>query len=251
MPHGGRIEIATRNVTVDAAVAGVNPGVSAGPHVRISVSDTGTGIPAGIIEKIFDPFFTTKAAGKGTGLGLSMVAGIMKSHGGFVQVESEAGRGATFHLYFPAIPEPPPATPRVERAAPSVGAGEAILLIDDEPIVRDTLELVLKRGGYRVIAAGDGGAGIEAFMQHRDQISLLITDMMLPDQIGTEVVKKIRKERPALPIIAISGMMASGDFDELLHLDPPVNCISKPVSPSTLMVAVRRGLNATATVAAR
>ena len=251
MPHGGRIEIATRNVAVDSALAGVNPGVSPGPHVRISVSDTGTGIPAGIIEKIFDPFFTTKAAGKGTGLGLSMVAGIMKSHGGFVQVESEAGRGATFHLFFPATPEPAAAPPRVPQALPAAGSGEAILLIDDEPIVRDTLELVLKRSGYRVVAAGDGGSGIDAFLKHRDEISLLITDMMLPDLIGTEVVKTIRKERPTLPIIAISGMMSSGNFDELLHLDPPVNCLSKPVSPATLMVAVRRGLAAHAAVPAR
>ncbi len=242
MPHGGRITIATRNTTVDAALAGVNPGASAGPCVRISVIDNGSGIPPAILEKIFDPFFTTKAAGKGTGLGLSMVAGILKNHGGFVQVESDSGRGTTFHLFFPAVAEVPPAIVREDRPAPAKGRGEAILLIDDEPVVRDTLQLLLQRAGYRVFPAEDGGTGIAAFTQHEKEISLVITDMMLPDQIGTQVVKTLRSRRPSLPIIAISGMMASGQFDELLHLHPRVDCLAKPLSPSVLLAAVRRGV---------
>jgi PAS domain S-box-containing protein len=250
MPHGGRIEIVPQNVSVDVALANANPGTRPGPFVRISVNDTGTGIPPAIIEKIFDPFFTTKAAGKGTGLGLSMVAGILKSHGGFVQVESEPGRGSKFHLFFPAFPEP---TPLAVRDNPTNqvrrGEGEGILLIDDEPVVRETLQLLLQRGGYRVIPAVDGTSGIEAFDQHRSEISLVITDMMLPDQFGTMVVKALRQRDPALPIIAISGMMASGDFDDLLRLKPAVECLAKPLSPSTLLAAVRRGLSATTTAA--
>ena len=242
MPHGGRIEIVATNVTVDAALANVNPGAKPGPYVRISVIDSGTGIPAAILDKIFDPFFTTKAAGKGTGLGLSMVAGILKSHGGFVQVESEPGRGATFHLYFPAVPEPVPAIIREDPPAAARGAGEAILLIDDEPIVRDTLQLLLQRAGYRVFAADDGNSGIAEFDRRQAEIALVITDMMLPDQVGTEVVKTLRQRRATLPVIAISGMMSSGNFDELLHMQPAIECLSKPLSPAALLGAVRKKL---------
>ena len=241
MPQGGRIEIQTQNLTVDSAVANVNPGTRPGPFVRISVNDNGLGIAPSILDKIFDPFFTTKAAGKGTGLGLSMVAGILKSHGGFVQVESEAGRGSSFHLFFPAFPEPAPAV-REETPAPARGEGEGILLIDDEPVVRDTLQLLLQRAGYRVFPAGDGRSGIGEFDQRKDDISLVITDMMLPDQIGTQVVRSLRQRDATIPIIAISGMMGSGDFDELLQLKPPVECLAKPLSPANLLSAVRRGL---------
>jgi PAS domain S-box-containing protein len=241
MPQGGKISVVTRNITVDSALAGVNPGTEPGPFVRISVIDNGMGISPAIIDKIFDPFYTTKAAGKGTGLGLSMVAGILKSHGGFVQVESDAGRGSTFHLFFPAVPDPAP-TVRAEAPALGGGEGEGILLIDDEPVVRDTLQLLLQRAGYRVFPAGDGGAGVREFDRRKDEISLVITDMMLPDQVGTQVVKSLRQRRSDLPIIAISGMMGSGNFDELLYLNPPVICLAKPLSPSALLGAVRREL---------
>jgi PAS domain S-box-containing protein len=243
MPQGGKIEVVTQNVTVDDALASVNPGVRSGPFVRISVIDTGTGIPLGIIDKIFDPFFTTKAAGKGTGLGLSMVTGIMKSHGGFVQVDSEPGRGSRFHLYFPAFPDPVPAV-HDDTPAPARGEGESILLIDDEPVVRDTLQLLLQRAGYRVIPAGNAESGLKEFDERIDEIALVITDMMLPDEVGTKVVKALRRRSATIPIIAISGMMGSGHFDELLHVQPTVECLAKPLAPSVLLAAVRKGLAA-------
>lgn len=120
--------------------------------------------------------------------------------------------------------------------------GEGILLIDDEPVVRDTLQLLLLRAGYRVFPAGDGGSGVAEFDRRHEDVALVITDMMLPDQIGIEVVKTLRGRRANLPVIAISGMMASGAFEELLHLDPPVECLGKPLSPAVLFSAVRRGL---------
>jgi two-component system cell cycle sensor histidine kinase/response regulator CckA len=245
MPRGGGIEIVAKNFTVDAAFARLNPGLQPGPHVSIAVADTGSGIPAAILHKIFDPFFTTKQAGKGTGLGLSMVTGIMKSHGGIVQVESEEGRGTTFTLYFPARPEmPAPAAVTPAAAGQARGAGEGILLIDDEPMVLETLKLVLQSAGYRVFPATDGASGIAEFERHNGEIALVITDMMLPDQIGTQVVKALRTRRARLPVIAISGMMASGQFDELLYLNPPVNCMGKPLKPAALLSAVRNGLAA-------
>ncbi len=243
MPQGGEIEISAQNVALDAARARLNPGLQPGPHVCIAVHDTGSGIPAAIQGKIFDPFFTTKVAGKGTGLGLSMVAGIMKSHGGLVQVESEDGRGTTFTLFFPASPEVPAAAGIPPPAArPERGAGECILLVDDEPAVREMLQLVLERAGYRVIPADDGATGIAEFDRHRGEVALVITDMMLPDQIGTQVVKTLRRAQPELPVIAISGMMASGHFDELLYLNPRITCLTKPLTPAALLAAVRAGL---------
>jgi len=242
MPRGGRIEIAAKNVAVDKDLARLNPSAQPGPFLRISVRDDGTGIPAPIIDKIFDPFFTTKPSGKGTGLGLSMVAGILKSHQGFVQVESEEGRGTTFHLYFPALPEIPTVVVRKDHPPASRGQGETILLIDDEPVVRDVLQLLLQRAGYRVFAAVDGGSGIAEFERHRDEISLAISDMMLPDQSGLKVVRQLRDRSPMLPVIAISGMMASGAFDELLELEPQVECLAKPLSPAVLLGAVKRAL---------
>lgn len=243
LPTGGKILVVVTNVDVSAALAHANPGAEPGPYVRISLSDTGLGIPADIIDHIFDPFFTTKVAGKGTGLGLSMVAGILKNHGGFVQVESEVGKGTTFHLYYPAIVEV--RSPIAPDPAPAArGEGEAILLIDDEPVVRDTLQLLLQRAGYRIIPAADGRSGLAEFERHHTEIALVITDMMLPDQIGTEVVRALRERKPNVPVIAISGMMGSGHFDSLLQIQPRVECLAKPLMPATLLSAVRRAIPA-------
>jgi CheY-like chemotaxis protein len=242
MPAGGSLEIATKKVSVDLALARANPGVQPGPYVRISVTDSGMGIPLSIQEKIFDPFFTTKASGKGTGLGLSTVAGIMKSHGGFVEVESEEGRGATFHLFFPALAPEPPGAGRDHPLTKVQGGGETILLIDDEPMVRDTLKLLLQRASYRVIAAEDGAVGLAEFERHHEAIALVISDMMLPGMSGMDVIKELRRRAPKLPAIAISGMMASGAYDDLLRLQPRVQCLAKPLAPSVLFAAVRGAL---------
>jgi len=247
LPQGGRVEISTHHADVNATLAQANPGVKPGPFVRLSVADNGPGIPSAILDKIFDPFFTTKPVGKGTGPGLSVVAGIMRGHGGFVHVESEPGRGATFHLFFPAQAPLAPAVVRDDAVAQAArGAGEGILLIDDEPIVRDTLQLLLQREGYRVFPAGDADGGVGEFSRRENEIALVITDMMLPDRSGLEMVRTLRGRHATLPIIAISGMMASGAFDELLHLQPPVECLAKPLSPRELLRAVRRRLPAPA-----
>jgi CheY-like chemotaxis protein len=200
------------------------------------------GIPAAILERIFDPFFTTKAAGKGTGLGLSMVAGIVKSHGGFVQVESEVGKGSTFHLYFPALPEAPPALILALPPQPARGNGETILLIDDDPVVRTTLGMLLESAGYALLAAEDCASGLAVFERERARIKLVITDMMLPDGSGMELVGAMRGLEPMQPVIAISGLMATGEFDALLRLQPAVACLSKPMTAAELLGAVGRAL---------
>ncbi len=243
LPTGGRIEIVARNVTLDAAASRAHPGVQPGRFLQLSVVDTGVGIAPGILDNIFDPFFTTKASGKGTGLGLSMVAGIMKSHGGFVQVESEAGKGATFTLSFPALAAPPPVPVRNDLQTLR-GNGELILVVDDEPLVRDMLRLMLQHAGYRVVTAPDGESGVAEFRRQRSEIALAISDMMLPGISGMDVVYQIRRDDPKLPVIAISGMMGSGAFDALLDLRPRVECLAKPIPPAVLLGAVRRGLGA-------
>ena len=245
MPQGGRLELNTANVTVDQAHAEANPGIKPGRFLRISISDTGTGMTQEVVDRIFDPFFTTKPPGKGTGLGLSMVAGIMKNHCGFVQVESEVGRGTTFHLFFPACPSLADALPPIKRE-PERQPGQGVLLVDDEPAVREALRALLQRAGYAIFPAEDATSALREFEHCRDQISLVITDMMLPDRSGLEVVKTLRAIDPNLPIIAISGMMASGNYDELLHLQPPVQCLSKPLPPRVLLTAAERALQACA-----
>jgi len=242
MPNGGRLEIAMDNAMVTRSQAAANPGTQPGAFLCITVSDTGTGMPREVVDRIFDPFFTTKAPGKGTGLGLSMVASILKNHGGFVQVESEIGRGTRFHLFFPAVATPPAAAKSGDAAAPAHG----VLLVDDEPAVRDALRALLQRAGYTIFPAGDATSAMREFSAHRDRISLVITDMMLPDRSGVDVVKSIRAIAPELPIIAISGMMASGNYDELLELRPRVECLSKPLPPRVLLTAAERALHALA-----
>jgi two-component system, cell cycle sensor histidine kinase and response regulator CckA len=170
------------------------------------------------------------------------VLGIVRSHGGLVQVESEEGRGTTFRLFFPAMPAATPA--KTDSAPMTRGRGEGVLLIDDEPMVRETLAMLLQRAGYAIFPAADGNAALREFNRRRPEIALVITDMMLPDRSGLDVVKSIRALSPELPIIAISGMMASGAFDELLHLNPPVQCLAKPLMPRTLLSAAQRALGA-------
>ncbi|MBW8781774.1 MAG: PAS domain S-box protein [Verrucomicrobia bacterium] len=239
--EGGSIGIRLENSTVDDKIARLHPGAKPGPHLLISVADTGMGIPPATLDKIFDPFFTTKPTGRGTGLGLSTVAGIVKSHGGFLNVESEVGQGTVFQLFFPAINRS--AAP--EKNVPgspfeAAGRGEALLLIDDDPMVRETFQLLLERGGYQVFSAVDGRAGLAEFDRRIDSIAVVITDMMMPGLHGSEVIAAVRARRPNQPIIAISGLMDAAGRDALQALNPPIVCLSKPLTTQALLGTLRR-----------
>lgn len=206
MPHGGTLTISAENVMLDAQFACLHPEATPGPYVRLQVKDTGTGISPDILDKIFDPFFTTKEEGKGTGIGLSTTLAILKSHHGFVLVTSELARGTTFQVYLPAIveyatlgrDEPKPEFPR--------GNGETVLVIDDEASVRQITQQTLEAFGYRVILACDGVEALSIYTRHRDEIAVVLTDMVMPVMDGPTIVQVLRRLNPRLPIMAASGL---------------------------------------------
>ena len=206
MPTGGKLSLVAENVQVDASFAAHQPGAKPGPHIVLRVKDTGTGIASEVLEKIFDPFFTTKPTGQGTGLGLATVLGIVRSHGGFVTVESQPGIGSEFAIYLPARTVAVELT-TAERNRPKYqGHGELILVIDDEASIRSALGRVLVAHNYEVLVAGDGVAGIAVFVQHAKKIKLVISDIMMPVMDGAQAIRALRRLNPELPVIAISGV---------------------------------------------
>jgi PAS domain S-box-containing protein len=218
MPDGGTLAISAENLAVDECDAAMHPDAKPGPYVAIGVTDSGTGIPAAIIDKIFDPFFTTKEVGKGTGLGLSTVIGIAKSHGGFVKVYSEPRKGSSFRVYLPASPNAEPGAPAAECPALPMGNGEWILLADDEPAVRQVTESMLKRNGYNVYAATDGIDALAIYAQHMSQIRVVLTDVMMPLLDGAKLVRALKKLNSSIAIIASTGQADESRQSELKQL---------------------------------
>ncbi len=211
MPQGGHLTIQVRNTRIDGQYAAMNPNVRAGPYVQIEVTDTGTGMPPEIIDRIFDPFFTTKEMGKGTGLGLATVQGIVRSHGGFITVYSEVGKGSTFKVYLPAQSETtaPEETAPVEEALPR-GAGELILVVDDEAAILGVTRQTLEAFGYEVLTAEDGAQAIGLYALHRTRVALVLTDMMMPVMDGPALITALQRINPAVRVIATSGLNANG-----------------------------------------
>ncbi len=158
------------------------------------------------MDRIFDPFFTTKEAGKGTGLGLSTVIGIVKSHGGFVSLQSEMGRGTTFQVYLPALPEGKEATGAASEAAVPRGSGELILVVDDEEKIREITRDILVRYGYKVIMAKDGAEATMQYALHREEITAVITDLDMPLMDGVTLIQVLKKMNPAIAVLVSSGV---------------------------------------------
>lgn len=233
MPNGGKLLLRAENATVDDAMARANPGAQPGPHVLVTVADTGTGIPPEILDRIFDPFFTTKEAGKGTGLGLATVLGIVKSHGGFLRVDSRVGRGATFQVYLPAVIAASVQEPPID-SMPPFGRGEIVLVIDDEESVRVIAGALLENHGYRAILAADGAAGLEAYRGHAGEISAVLTDMMMPGMQGNEVIAGLRAINPAVRIVAMSGLL---EVEKLGVIPEPgqLELLQKPMTGEKLL----------------
>ena len=201
---GGVMEVCIEGVEIPRDRGSSVPAdLKPGPYIRMTVRDTGVGIDPAIMNRIFDPFFTTKPQGEGTGLGLSVVYGIVKSHGGSVTVESEVGRGSTFHVYLPRTPETEHEDGR--NKAPACGGSEHILFVDDEVVLVDMGERILNALGYRVTAVANGPDALATFRENPDDFDLVITDMTMPGMTGAELSREILKIKPGVPIILCTG----------------------------------------------
>lgn len=215
MPSGGRLTLTAEDAAILAGDLRLPPGSQPGRYVVLSVSDTGQGIAPEIVDRIFDPFFTTKPVGKGTGLGLSTVQGIVRSHGGFVTVDSSPGRGSEFRVHLPALPGGDDALPPPVEAPSKAGQGQLILVVDDEHYIRAAVRMVLESDGYRVCDAINGEDALKQFERHRSDISLIVTDLMMPVLNGVELVREVRKLNETIPIIVMTGLSEVTDQREL------------------------------------
>jgi two-component system, cell cycle sensor histidine kinase and response regulator CckA len=205
MPEGGSLSVTAENLVIDRSYARMNLDARVGNYVVVTIADTGTGIKPEILDRIFDPFFTTKDIGKGTGLGLSTVVGIVTSHHGFIDVDSEVGKGTQFKVYLPAT-DASDTTPFVVTAQPQLGQGELILVVDDEVPIQEITEVMLEMNGYRVITASDGIEAIALYAKHQQEIGVVLLDMMMPSLDSITIVRTLRKLNAQVQIIAMSGL---------------------------------------------
>ena len=241
MPTGGLIMIETANVRLDETYAKTHPGVVPGEFVMIAVSDTGHGMDAETRRRIFEPFFTTKEIGKGTGLGLATVYGIVKQAGGDIWVYSEQGKGTTFKLYFPKVTEAAAETASGAPGAQPTG-NETILLVEDEIAVRELTAKVLQRLGYTALVAADGEQAIEIARSFAGPISLLLTDVVMPNMSGRQVADALAGTRPGLKVLYLSGYT---DNTVVHHgvLESGVNFLPKPFTREVLAKKIRETLS--------
>jgi PAS domain S-box-containing protein len=205
MPDGGTLSIEAENVDLSESEARRNIEAEPGPYVRITVSDTGTGIPDDALDKIFEPFFSTKPEGEGTGLGLSTAYSIVKSHDGFIDVRSEEGEGTTFRIFLPVTIAENGEADSTPDTGDTHGQGEVVLIVDDEEFIRDTAQQTLESAGYRAIVAADGEEALDLMEDYSDAVDVVITDLRMPNMNGHELIEALHEQYPSLPIIAASG----------------------------------------------
>jgi PAS domain S-box-containing protein len=244
MPDGGRLVIETSAVDIEEDMAAGSANMRAGSFACLSISDSGTGIPADVLPHIFEPFYTTKEVGKGTGLGLATVFGIVRQHRGWINVYSESGHGTIFRIYFPllvAAAAPKPAKPALNAMH---GGKETILLVEDEHILRRSIQRTLGRLGYRVLEASNAANALDVWKESRLDIGLLITDLVMPGEMtGTDLARSVLRENPALKVIFMSGYSVE-TLRKDFAMTEGVNFLTKPFPADRLAQAVRNSLDA-------
>ncbi len=240
MPNGGTLSLSAKNLHIDPPYTRMNLDAKVGAYIVISVTDTGAGISPEILDRIFEPFFTTKDFGKGTGLGLSTVLGIIKSHGGFIEVNSALNQGTQFNLYLPAIQGmETAATPESEAIE---GQGELILVVDDEAKIRQVDQAALEAYNYQVITASDGIEAIALYAQHKQEIQLVVMDLMMPSMDGAMAIRTLRKINPQIKTVVTSGLVT--DPVTLTQIGSPLQTfLAKPYTAKELVSTISRALN--------
>ncbi|NJM77302.1 MAG: PAS domain S-box protein [Acaryochloridaceae cyanobacterium RU_4_10] len=233
MPHGGKLTIAAENLMADENYVRMNLEAHVGPYVVITISDTGIGMSPDVIERIFDPFFTTKEEGKGTGLGLSTAIGIIKSHGGFVNVHSEVGSGSHFKVYLPAAESEESAQP-TDSSSHLMGNGESILVVDDEASIREITKISLEAFNYQAIAAKDGIEALALFAEQHQQIDFVLLDLMMPSLDSATIIRTLQTIDPQVQIITMSGLATNGALAN--SISPNVKAfLAKPFTAQELL----------------
>lgn len=238
MPKGGELIIETANVVLDELYTDTHPSVIPGDYIMIALSDTGSGIDKQVLSKIFDPFFTTKEKGKGTGLGLSMVYGIVKQSEGNIWVYSEPAHGTTFKIYLPKIDAEKSSSKQITKVCKKTGHGEHILVVEDEMSVRNLVCQMLKKEGYNVHAAANGGEALLLVEEKGLEPDLIIADVVMPGMSGTLLAKRLRKDNPNLKVLHMSGYTD----EAIVHhgiIDENTPFIQKPLNIKTLIETVQ------------
>jgi PAS domain S-box-containing protein len=243
MPAGGTLCLSAENFPVDEHYASMTPDAKAGPHVRFEVTDTGMGIPAENMGKIFDPFFTTKELGHGTGLGLSSVIGIVKSHGGFMSVYSEIGRGTTFKIYLPATIGEIEARAETAAVVSPRATGELLLIVDDEKAILQVAKALLEGHGYQVVTAEEATEALAIFAVRKNEIRLVLTDLAMPLMDGIALIRTLQKMKPGVCVIASTGRGGQEQHAhelENLHVGA---CLTKPYNKNKLLNTLHEALH--------
>jgi hypothetical protein len=241
MPSGGRLVVTTADAELDDAQARLRPDLTPGPYVVLGVEDTGDGMDAATLARAFEPFFTTKPEGQGTGLGLAMVYGIVKQSGGHVTVYSEPGRGTAFKVYLPRVEDAPDTERRPTPPAP-VGGSETLLVVEDQPVLRELITEILQDAGYRVLSGASAEEAMAGALAEPGEIHLVLSDVVLPREDGPALIRELSRLRPGLRVVLMSGYAAE-TARRLETVGPAALYIQKPFAADALLRVVREALD--------